>query len=134
MAQAYPADVASNASQLSAVQHIVVLMLAGRSFDHMLGFLYSYSGNVSPSGQPFDGLTGSEANPGQEYLRSHRSVVGSAASTGRPGSACHDWPAQSGGEACRTAIWSGRRFGPGAGSGRAAVSSSRIYSAAGHPT
>lgn len=55
---------ASNASPLEAIQHIVVLMLAGRSFDHMLGFLYP--GNVSPSGQPFDGLTGTESNPGSD--------------------------------------------------------------------
>ena len=47
---------------LSAVQHIVVLMLENRSFDHMLGFLYADLGNVSPAGQPFEGLTGTEAN------------------------------------------------------------------------
>ncbi len=52
------------ANQLSSIQHIVVLMLENRSFDHMLGFLYSASGNVSPSGQPFEGLTGKESNPG----------------------------------------------------------------------
>jgi phospholipase C len=51
-------------SLLSEVQHIVVLMLEQRSFDHMLGFLYASQGNVSPSGQPYDGLTGSESNPG----------------------------------------------------------------------
>ncbi len=48
---------------LSSVNHIVVLMLENRSFDHMLGFLYSASGNVSAGGQPFEGLTGSESNP-----------------------------------------------------------------------
>ena len=47
---------------LSSVDHVVVLMLENRSFDHMLGFLYP--GNVSPSGQPFDGLTGNETNTG----------------------------------------------------------------------
>ena len=47
---------------LSAIEHIVVLMLENRSFDHMLGYLY-YPGNVSPSGQPFEGLTGTESNP-----------------------------------------------------------------------
>jgi phospholipase C len=52
-------------NQLSSVQHIVVLMLENRSFDHMLGFLYTDEGNVSPSGQPFEGLTGKESNPGQ---------------------------------------------------------------------
>jgi phospholipase C len=50
-------------SQLSSINHIVVLMLENRSFDHMLGFLYSDSGNKSPAGQPFEGLTGSESNP-----------------------------------------------------------------------
>src|ERR1700749_2556856 len=38
-------------------------MLENRSFDHMLGYLYSDAGNVSPAGQPFDGLTGQETNP-----------------------------------------------------------------------
>ncbi|ULU27762.1 alkaline phosphatase family protein [Dyella terrae] len=52
------------ASQLSAINHIVVLMLENRSFDHMLGFLYADSGNLSPAGQPFEGLTGKESNPG----------------------------------------------------------------------
>jgi phospholipase C len=47
----------------SAIEHIVVLMLENRSLDHMLGFLYTDAGNVSPSGQPFEGLTGQESNP-----------------------------------------------------------------------
>ena len=47
-------------SQLAAVEHIVVLMLENRSFDHMLGFLYE--GNTTPSGEPFEGLTGGESN------------------------------------------------------------------------
>ena len=50
-------------NSLSSVEHIVVLMLENRSFDHMLGYLYGESGNVSPAGQPFEGLTGSESNP-----------------------------------------------------------------------
>jgi phospholipase C len=49
-------------NQLASIQHIVHLMLENRSFDHMLGFLYSESGNVSPAGQPFEGLTGTESN------------------------------------------------------------------------
>src|SRR6201986_4324699 len=48
---------------LHSVNHVVVLMLENRSFDHMLGFLYSERGNVSPTGQPFEGLTGTESNP-----------------------------------------------------------------------
>jgi phospholipase C len=52
------------ANQLGSVEHIVVLVLENRSFDHMLGFLYADSGNVSPATkQPFEGLTGKEANP-----------------------------------------------------------------------
>ena len=35
-------------SALTQIDHIVVLMLENRSFDHMLGFLYP--GNKSPSG------------------------------------------------------------------------------------
>jgi phospholipase C len=50
-------------NQLSTIQSIVVLMLENRSFDHMLGMLYSSEGNVAPSGQPYEGLTGKEANP-----------------------------------------------------------------------
>jgi phospholipase C len=48
---------------LSSINNIVVLMLENRSFDHMLGFLYASSGNVSPAGQAFEGLTGAESNP-----------------------------------------------------------------------
>ena len=51
------------ADLLGSIDHIVVLMLENRSFDHMLGFLYSDAGNVSPLKQPFDGLTGQESNP-----------------------------------------------------------------------
>jgi phospholipase C len=54
----------TNGSGLASVDHVVVLMLENRSFDHMLGFLYP--GNVSPSGQSCDGLTGTESNPGSD--------------------------------------------------------------------
>ena len=50
------------ANQLAKIDHVVVLMLENRSFDQMLGFLYSDSGNRSPAGDPFDGLKGNEAN------------------------------------------------------------------------
>jgi phospholipase C len=52
-------------NQLSMIQHIVVLMLENRSFDHMLGLLYAEHGNVSPAGQAFEGLRGNETNPNQ---------------------------------------------------------------------
>jgi hypothetical protein len=48
----------------AAVNSVVVLMLENRSSDHMPGFLYP--GSTSPSGQPFDGLTGTESNPGSD--------------------------------------------------------------------
>ena len=52
------------ANSLGSVEHIVVLVLENRSFDHMLGFLYADSANVSPlTKQPFGGLTGDEVNP-----------------------------------------------------------------------
>jgi len=54
--------VVANGNGLASVNSVVVLMLENRSFDHMLGYLYP--GNVSPSGQPFDGLAGTESNPG----------------------------------------------------------------------
>src|SRR5215472_9181886 len=56
----------ANESGLSAVEHVVILMLENRSFDHMLGYLYSAQGNVTPSGQKFEGLTGTESNPGSD--------------------------------------------------------------------
>ena len=48
---------------LNQIDHVVVLMLENRSFDHMLGYLYTDSNNVSPLGHPFAGLNGSETNP-----------------------------------------------------------------------
>jgi len=53
----------SQLTQLTQINHVVVLMLENRSFDHMLGFLYADSGNKAPSGSAFDGLTGTESNP-----------------------------------------------------------------------
>src|ERR1017187_7068050 len=48
---------------LPSIEHIVVLMLENRSFDHMLGFLYTDNGNVSPLGQPNEGLNEPEPTP-----------------------------------------------------------------------
>ena len=53
----------TDSTGLSAVEHIVVLMLENRSFDHMLGYLYKDTNNVSPTGQAFEGLTGTESIP-----------------------------------------------------------------------
>lgn len=53
----------TNPSPLHNINHIVVIMLENRSFDHMLGYLYADHNNVSPLGHPFEGLTGKETNP-----------------------------------------------------------------------
>jgi len=50
------------ANQLSAVNYVVQLMLENRSFDQMLGFLYSDTSNQAPNNQPYEGLTGNEWN------------------------------------------------------------------------
>jgi phospholipase C len=47
-------------NHLNAIDHVVVLMLENRSFDHMLGFLYAE--RPPRAEQPFDGLTGDESN------------------------------------------------------------------------
>ncbi len=55
---------------MPAINHVFVLMLENRSFDHMLGFS-GLAGTDAVSGQPtkIDGLTGSESNDfnGQAY-------------------------------------------------------------------
>ena len=50
------------ANQLAQIKYFVQLMMENRSFDQMLGFLYADSGNVSPTGRPYEGLTGNENN------------------------------------------------------------------------
>ena len=40
---------------LDLIDHVVLVMLENRSFDHMLGFLY-------PKSDDFDGLQGTESN------------------------------------------------------------------------
>src|ERR1700761_9453577 len=64
---------------LHSVNHVVVLMLENRSFDHMLGFLYTENGNVSPTGAPFDGLTGKESNPDSNGKAVHVSKIKASA-------------------------------------------------------
>ncbi len=53
-------------NSLAAVEHLVVLMLENRSLDHMLGYLYANSKNVSPTGDSFEGLAGTESCPGSD--------------------------------------------------------------------
>jgi phospholipase C len=54
----------ASTSGLAAVDHLIVLMLENRSFDHLLGFLYD--GNRSPTGDPYEGLTGTESCLGSD--------------------------------------------------------------------
>jgi phospholipase C len=53
---------ATMANQLSAIKHVVQLMLENRSFDQLLGFLYESNDNKSATNQSFEGLTGNEFN------------------------------------------------------------------------
>lgn len=55
-----------SSSGLGAIDHIVVLMLENRSLDHMLGYLYQDTNNVSPTGQPFEGVTSGMNCPGTD--------------------------------------------------------------------
>lgn len=50
-------------SGLAAVEHVVVLMLENRSFDHLLGYLYADRNNASPAGDAFEGLAGQQSCP-----------------------------------------------------------------------
>src|SRR5688500_10344499 len=82
------------------IEHLVVLMLENRSFDHMLGFLRSPD-------WPVDGLTGAETNPdasgapvrvtpdaaysgdlaadpGHDFVSVNEQVFGNSAGTGAP--------------------------------------------------
>jgi len=43
-----------NRHGLAAIDHIVVLMLENRSFDHVLGYLYRDTGNLTEIGLDFD--------------------------------------------------------------------------------
>jgi phospholipase C len=71
----------TNGSGLGSVNHVVVLMLENRSFDHMLGFLYSGQQNVSPAGQhpAADALGREDSGAAYEnYIRNYRTLEGRA--------------------------------------------------------
>lgn len=68
--------------QLNQIEHIVVLMLENRSFDHMLGYLSLEGGR-----QDVDGLTGNEVNfHDEQEFRPQR--MASPIMNGDP---CHEW-------------------------------------------
>src|SRR5262245_55934799 len=69
-------------NQLNQIDHIVVLMLENRSFDHMLGYLSLEGGR-----QDVDGLTGNEKNfHDEQEFRPQR-----MASPSMNGDPCHEW-------------------------------------------
>jgi phospholipase C len=69
-------------NQLNQIDHIVVLMLENRSFDHMLGYLSLEGGR-----QDVDGLTGNEVNfHDEQEFRVQR--MSSPIMNGDP---CHEW-------------------------------------------
>jgi len=99
------------ASNVSRFDHVVLLMLENRSFDHMLGCLYAGQGNRSPLGHPFEGLDGTESNldssgkainvftitnstpmayfmpgvnPGESYIRRNAQLFGSETAPASP--------------------------------------------------
>ena len=51
------------ANQLKQIKHIVQVMLENRSFDQMLGFLYTDAGNISPAGNNYEGADGQRKQP-----------------------------------------------------------------------
>ncbi|MGD0190848.1 MAG: alkaline phosphatase family protein [Rhizomicrobium sp.] len=61
-AQKASSQQAGGQGNLSQIDFVVHLMLENRSFDQMLGFLYTDDENESPAGDAFDGLTGNEFN------------------------------------------------------------------------
>jgi hypothetical protein len=46
----------SNGGGLASINHVVVLMLENRSFDHMLGFLYTAQGTCRRAASPSQAL------------------------------------------------------------------------------
>jgi phospholipase C len=64
MAKKQKPVVSASGDGLSNINHFVVLMLENRSFDQLLGFLYTDAPtpNQSPLGHPYEGLTGQESN------------------------------------------------------------------------
>src|SRR5580698_1958490 len=64
MAKKQKPVVSASGDGLSNIKHFVVLMLENRSFDQLLGFLYTDAptSNQSPLGHPYEGLTGQESN------------------------------------------------------------------------
>lgn len=77
---------ANSSTSLSKIQHVIVLMLENRSFDHLLGFLKSTDPRIA-------GLTGAEACPQDPGVAGSPAVaVSRAASFAMPFDPGHEFP------------------------------------------
>src|SRR5215213_4204610 len=76
-------------TQLQAIEHIVVLMLENRSFDHMLGYLSLPPAQGGKGRTDVDGLKGTETNDDNNGVSFPVMRMASPIMNGDP---CHDWP------------------------------------------
>ncbi len=75
-------------AQLEKIEHIVVLMLENRSFDHMLGYLSLPPAQGGKGRQDVDGLTGQETNVDDNGVAFPCKRMASPIMNGDP---CHEW-------------------------------------------
>jgi len=75
-------------AQLEKIEHIVVLMLENRSFDHMLGYLSLPPAQGGKGRQDVDGLTGQETNVDDNGVAFPVKRMASPIMNGDP---CHEW-------------------------------------------
>lgn len=75
-------------TQLQEIDHIVILMLENRSFDHMLGYLSLPPAQGGKGRTDIDGLTGNETNDDENGTTFPVQRMTSPIMNGDP---CHDW-------------------------------------------
>ena len=75
-------------AQLAEIEHIVVLMLENRSFDHMLGYLSLPPAQGGKGRTDVDGLTGTETNDDANGVSFPVKRMASPIMNGDP---CHEW-------------------------------------------
>lgn len=76
-------------TQLQQIEHIVVLMLENRSFDHMLGYLSLPPALGGKGRKDVDGLKGTETNDDDNGVPFPVMRMASPIMNGDP---CHEWP------------------------------------------
>ena len=76
-------------TQLQQIEHIVVLMLENRSFDHMLGYLSLPPALGGKGRTDVDGLKGTETNKNAKGVPFPVMHMASPIMNGDP---CHEWP------------------------------------------